>query len=203
MTVIAWDGIELAADRQMTSGNIVSTTNKLRRLRGHLCAVTGGYDQGEEMFAWFERGADPKDFPPMQRDKDDWAGLVVVTPESKVLKYERTPYPIRFEAQRIAFGSGRDFALAAMYLGKTAREAVEVASVFDYSCGFGVDTLSLLVAPYRGGLTSRQAALVASYLCPPRTTHEAALRLMEEASPEDFADALARAKLSCPEVFRQ
>ena len=37
----------------------------------------------------------------------------------------------------------RDFALAAMHLGKSAREAVEVACALDVFCGNGIDTLEL------------------------------------------------------------
>lgn len=38
-------------------------------------------------------------------------------------------------------GSGRDFAIAAMHCGKTAREAVEIASLYENGCGNGVDVL--------------------------------------------------------------
>jgi ATP-dependent protease HslVU (ClpYQ) peptidase subunit len=44
-----------------------------------------------------------------------------------------------------ALGSGRDFALAAMYLGKNAREAVEIAMEFDLETGKGVDCLEVEV----------------------------------------------------------
>jgi ATP-dependent protease HslVU (ClpYQ) peptidase subunit len=43
----------------------------------------------------------------------------------------------------IAFGAGRDYAMAAMHLGCDAHRAVEVACVFDTGCGMGIDTLEL------------------------------------------------------------
>lgn len=44
---------------------------------------------------------------------------------------------------RWAIGSGCDYALGAMYAGKNAREAVEIASQLDVNTGLGVDTLTI------------------------------------------------------------
>jgi ATP-dependent protease HslVU (ClpYQ) peptidase subunit len=96
------------------------------------------------MIAWFQAGEKAEDFPKEQRDKDDWAPLLVIRENGKIHKYERTPYPLKYQDKQFAIGSGRDFALAAMACGKTASEAVEVASMFDSNCGNGVDTLRLL-----------------------------------------------------------
>ena len=142
MTVIAWDGKTLAADRRACLGNLYRTIHKLHRLSDCLCASAGGSDAAQELIAWFEAGRDPAAFPPSQRDKDSWAGLLVVWPDGSLWRYERTPYPVKFPPQQFAIGSGRDFALAAMWLGKTAAEAVDVACRFDSSCGNGVDTLT-------------------------------------------------------------
>jgi hypothetical protein len=43
----------------------------------------------------------------------------------------------------LAFGSGRDYAEAAMFLGCDAKRAVEVACQFQTDCGNGIDTLRL------------------------------------------------------------
>ena len=83
------------------------------------------------------------DFPPSQRDKDDWAGMLVILRDRRIARYERTPYPVFYEDETFAIGCGRDFALAAMHLGKTAREAVEVAIALDSGCGNGIDALTL------------------------------------------------------------
>ena len=48
----------------------------------------------------------------------------------------------KVEDQFAAWGSGRDFALTAMHLGKSAREAVEIACLFENGCGNGVDVLT-------------------------------------------------------------
>lgn len=142
MSVIAWDGKTLASDKRACIGTLIMTTTKIFRSRDALVAYAGSADGGEEMLAWFSAGSDPEKFPVSQRDKDSWAGLLVVWPNGDIWKYESTPYPVKFHSQIFAIGSGRDFALAAMHCGKTAEEAVNVACVFDNGCGNGVDVLT-------------------------------------------------------------
>jgi ATP-dependent protease HslVU (ClpYQ) peptidase subunit len=141
MSVIAWDGTMLAADRRAVMGTLIRTTTKIFRVGDALAAYAGDADAGEEVLAWFVAGHDAAKFPTAQRDKDNWAGLLVVWPDGWLWKYERTPHPLKFPPQQFAIGSGRDFALAAMHCGKTAPEAVEVACIFDSGCGNGVDVL--------------------------------------------------------------
>jgi hypothetical protein len=142
MSVIAWDGHTLAADKRASMGTLIRTTTKIFRCRDALLAYAGEACFGEEMRAWYMRGANPADFPASNRDKDDWAGLMVIRKDMPIMRYERTPYPMQLEDKQFAIGCGRDFALAAMYLGKTAEEAVAVAIALDSGCGNGVDTLT-------------------------------------------------------------
>lgn len=141
MSVIAWDGRVLAADKRACIGSLIRTTTKVFKLSGALAAYAGDADSGEALLAWFKNGAVPADFPSSQHG-DMWAGLMVVYPNGDIHKYERTPYPIKFPPQIFAIGSGRDFALAAMHLGEDAVRAVGVACVFDSGCGNGVDHIS-------------------------------------------------------------
>lgn len=145
MTTIAWDGRTLATDRQAdVGGGKASMTKCSRTDKGELLAFSGSAAHGLQMVDWYVRGADPDKFPPSQRG-DDWCRLVVVIPEGKLMAYERTPYPLRFGDRKIAFGSGGDFARAAMHCGCDARQAVEVAACFDPHTGGGVDVLTLAV----------------------------------------------------------
>jgi hypothetical protein len=66
-----------------------------------------------------------------------WDGKTLAADKQMGGDYPRTVT----EDAHHAIGSGRDFAAAAMYLGKTAREAVEVAMALTGFCGHGVDTL--------------------------------------------------------------
>jgi len=142
MSVIAWDGQTLAADKRASLGTLICKTTKIHRVGDALCAYSGEAAGGEEVLAWFRDGAKPADFPITQRDRENWAGLLVIR-KGQILKYEHSPNPISFEDKFFAIGSGRDFALAAMHLGYDARTAVEVAIALYSGCGNGVDTMQL------------------------------------------------------------
>lgn len=144
MTVIAWDGRTLAADKRASYGTTIKTVTKIRRINGLLVGGSGEFSFVGAMFEWIENGRDPAKFPESQQDKDDWQPFLVIEADGTPSLYERTRYPIRHEQQHTAIGSGRQYALAAMYLGRTAEEAVAVASALDSSCGNGIDTLELL-----------------------------------------------------------
>ena len=61
--------------------------------------------------------------------------MLVVRKDGPLHQYETTPWPLVLHNKQWAIGSGRDFAMAAMYLGKTARAAVELATVLCCACG--------------------------------------------------------------------
>ena len=142
MSVIAWDGKTLAADKRASCGSYFRTTTKIFKHGPALVGYSGDQSAGEEVFAWFRDGHNADKFPASQRDRDDYAGLLVVWYDGELWKYERTPFPLKYPPQQFAIGSGCDFALAAMYCGKTASEAVEVACQFNIWCGNGIDTLT-------------------------------------------------------------
>ncbi len=141
MTIIAWDGKMLAADKLSNASGLKRTTTKIWRVNGHLVGASGIASRGRELVAWWADGADPAKMPAWQHHESDWVDLLVITPDRQILKYERAVLPIIYEDAQFAMGSGRDFALAAMHLGCSAAEAVEVASRFQTDCGHGCDTL--------------------------------------------------------------
>lgn len=139
MTVVAFDGKTLAADGMAVSGGgIARRVTKIERHKDMLLAVTGGLDIAAELREWFKAGADPRDFPPRARDGE--ATLIVFDGDG-IKTYVSGPFPMRIHATKCAFGSGRDYAEAAMFLGCDAAKAVEVASHFQTDCGMGVDVL--------------------------------------------------------------
>jgi ATP-dependent protease HslVU (ClpYQ) peptidase subunit len=150
MTIIVWDHRvgKLVADKQATQGDLVRPVTKIRRIRDHLCAASGDWDAAQEMFKWFEDGASADTVPPFLRHKDDWVAFLVVTPDKRVLKYERSPYPMDYtETCEIdgwyAFGSGRDFAIGALAAGVGVVEAVGIANKYCTGCGCGFNVLEL------------------------------------------------------------
>lgn len=139
MTVVAWDGKSIAADKQATCSGMKVLTTKLMRLdTGVVLAWTGSWDSSIAMVDWWKSGAKKEDFPKSQQDKDRWSRLIVADANS-VIFYEQEPSAMNVEAPFMAWGTGQDFAMAAMVLGKTAREAVELASNLSNTCGLGVD----------------------------------------------------------------
>ena len=140
MSVIAWDGKTLAADKQMTAQGLKRTVTKIKKINGCLVGCTGDYDGGLAMMNWFENGGA---FPECQKDKERWSNLLVIKPDGGINLYEREPFCYVIEDKFYAMGSGRDYAMAAMYLGKGAVEAVGIAMVFDSNCGMGLDELEV------------------------------------------------------------
>ena len=146
MTVIAWDGNTLAADKRTSFGGSHCTTTKVRRVGDTLVSGCGTSALLREMLRWLEDGADPSKFPAAQRDSKESVSLLVVPRNGHLLQYETGPYPLVIEDLRWAVGSGRDFAVMAMHLGKSAIEAVELTAQFCSDCGNGVDFLTHNVA---------------------------------------------------------
>lgn len=93
------------------------------------------------MREWFKAGAEPAAFP--SKAREDKATLIVIS-ETGVVTYATGPYAMPIECEQIAFGTGRDYAEAAMYLGRTATEGVRIACHFQVDCGNGCDSLDLV-----------------------------------------------------------
>ena len=140
MTTIAWDGKTLAADKRVSEGNGNFTTTKIERFGGALLAVSGDIGVALDILAWFKGHQRPDDYP-KPIDTTRIAMLLVIRPGNVVRYCTDAANPYRMEDEQVAFGSGGDFARAAMYCGKTAVEAVEIAAIFDCGTGNGVDSL--------------------------------------------------------------
>lgn len=141
MTVIAWDGKTLAADKRACLGTAIGVTTKIHRVDDYLVGIAGDASYGRTMLAWLQDGRKPDKFPASQADRDKFARVMAIWPGGEVWIYEDTPHPFRLEGRYAAIGSGRDFAMAAMHLGHDAERAVLVACALDSNCGNGVDRL--------------------------------------------------------------
>lgn len=139
MTTIAWDGTHLAGDRRISSGTVTYSTTKIRRTEdGRLIGATGDYGVCAAMLDWLEKGGTR----PNCQDSDRWASALEVMADGTCWMHNRDGR-WRMEDAFVAIGSGRDYAMAVMALGHSAREGVEIASRFDPGTGNGVDTLAL------------------------------------------------------------
>jgi hypothetical protein len=144
MTTIAFDGKTLCADTLAVDGTgLPSQVTKLIVQRGFAWALAGERSQcirlqkaigGLSLNAVLDAG-----YAAYKKDEDDPNILIV---SSSGVAYRHTSgffMPVR--EPFCATGSGRDFALAAMHLGKSAKEAVMVASVFDVYTNGKVDSI--------------------------------------------------------------
>ena len=140
MSIIAYDGKTIAADKQATYADVKETTYKIKKLaNGDIVGFTGTLSKALMLVKWYEDGSSPKKYPKFQ-EGDDWIRFVVFKTNGKILYYESTSEPIEVLEEKIAFGCGRDLALGAMEMGADAVTAVKVASKYSVYCGMGVDS---------------------------------------------------------------
>ena len=140
MSVIAWDGKTIAADRQATYADVKESACKIKKLsNGDIVAFTGNLSKAMSLVKWYEDGASSKKYPKFQ-ESDDWIRFVIFRKDGKILFYESTSEPIEAYEDKLAYGCGRDLALGAMAMGADAITAVNVACKYSVYCGMGVDS---------------------------------------------------------------
>ena len=137
MTVIAWDGNILAADRRMSAANTHTSILKIHSHGKHAMAISGYVSHGLAILDWFKKGAKPSDWP-QPFNKDEWGNLIVVS-EGRCYLYEDHGVPIEILSEFAAWGCGREFAIGAMAAGMNAIDAVKITNTHCNNCGNGVD----------------------------------------------------------------
>lgn len=143
MTVVAWDGRYLAADRMCRRGETISEMTKIKRIStGEVLAVTGALDYAMCLIEWYELGSIRENWPEYQKS-EDCASLIVASKECGIKVYDRVPIPIQEESKILAWGGGMDVAIGAMAMGACAEMSVVIASRYINSCGLGVDVFDL------------------------------------------------------------
>ncbi len=144
MTVIAWDGKTLAADKAASCAGFKNTVTKIHRVPGGLVALAGDGDSALDLLAWFRGGRMASDYPACQKGHaDERASAIFIDQDRRIWTYDKSANAQHNEQPFIALGSGRDYALSVMFLGLGARLGVEVACALDAYCGNGIDTLEL------------------------------------------------------------
>jgi ATP-dependent protease HslVU (ClpYQ) peptidase subunit len=145
MTTIACDGQKVAADGLGCCGHEQSQTDvcKLKFSGNVIYGITGVRAMFDALIMWHKTGADSKNFPPLT-GTDEHVSLLVFLSDHCLRFTNECPYPDEFPYPQ-AFGSGPEYATAAMALGATAREAVEVAARFDVYTGGEITEMTLPV----------------------------------------------------------
>ena len=134
MTTIAYKDGVLASDRRATSGSEPPmTVDKLYQLNnGAVLGFAGMLDEGFRVVDWINAGMYPDEKPKVQHS--EFIYLTVDGPFYMEKFLRLLPIVDPF----FAIGSGAQYALGAMASGRSAAEAVEVASRFDPLTGNGV-----------------------------------------------------------------
>lgn len=137
MSVVAWDGKILAADRQSTYGDTKSSTDKIFLLpNGEVVAFVGPLTAAVRLKRWYDEGADPAKYPPLKKD-EDWTKIIVAS-KDRICFTEGSPDFIPVIDPFCAWGVGREAALGALEMGANAPQAVAAACKWICGCGMGV-----------------------------------------------------------------
>lgn len=148
MTTIAWDGKTLAGDTQATSGcvrrRVETKVHRIQSADGNVYLLgCSGMDQDMHVVLdWLRKGMRDEDRPKF--DPDSFSAILVPPPHHRIVwRLESRCIPLPIKDPFHALGNGREFAMAAMYLGKSAREAILVAHRFDVDTGNEVVELAV------------------------------------------------------------
>ena len=147
MTTIAFDGKTIAADTLHEDNyGLFDHASKLYFGENF---VVGGAGMQHHMLKWWKQAKSmtfdevmDHGYPDYEKAENDPAILLVQLGTSQAFKHAGgffVPVGRSFHA----VGSGRDFALAAMFLGKTAKEAVMLAAEFDNGTGGIVEAVGV------------------------------------------------------------
>lgn len=128
-TTIAFDGTMIAFDSQTTEGNLkyFAPRLKVKRVGKHLVGTAGDVEAGMKFKDWFADQS--KKFPDISELQ-----ILIIDPQGKPFTYGASGARIELPTPT-SIGSGGDIALGAMHAGKTAKEAVEIASRCDLYTG--------------------------------------------------------------------
>jgi ATP-dependent protease HslVU (ClpYQ) peptidase subunit len=141
MTTIAWDGHTLAADRQSTWGGTPTRTRKIFRAinddgREVIYGCAGLTHECSAYTRWINGEIAQPNFTEISIMSIDRRGRIWHTNQTMIWT--------QIKAKHWAIGAGCDYALGAMAAGKSAFDAVKIASMLDVTTGGGVDVLRLL-----------------------------------------------------------
>jgi len=143
LTIIAWDGKSLAADRLQTMGDTLATARKIwQQEGGGAVAISGDLTHGLLMKRWYCTPGCTE--PPWPKPVEGTGHTIMVVADGAGCRYfESGEHHIAIDVidKIAAWGVGREVALGAMEMGATAKQAVEIASKWCAGCGRGVDVV--------------------------------------------------------------
>jgi hypothetical protein len=140
MTVIAWDGVTVAADRKSSGTGPDMIFNKIFRLdSGEVAAIFGNARNAYTLLEW-KRG-NLEEFPTDFSDE----GKMLVFGNGYVSFYSTRSKGLAIPVldEFMAWGTGADVAVGALAAGADSVRAVEIACRYNSGCGLGLDSLKV------------------------------------------------------------
>lgn len=146
MTIIAWDGVTLAADKLNLSSYGKNTITKIHKVicnkKPMLIGISGKSVLITPILNWARTNFKPELIPKEQLDPEASVKIICIHQDKKIYIFENAPYSYTVEDDVAAIGSGDQMALGVMYHGGDSIEAVNICSERGILCGNGVDTLT-------------------------------------------------------------
>jgi hypothetical protein len=138
MTTIAVTEDEIAWDSQATAGWTRSQVpfEKVTVVGRKIIGCSGDVSSIERLPKWIAGGANPKKAP-----DGEWRCIVISATSCRI--YSDDDLHGELSMLPAAIGSGQDFALGALFAGKSAQEAVEIAARLDVMTGGEIKSLPL------------------------------------------------------------
>lgn len=145
MSVVVWDGRSrvIAADRQVSIGDLISPGRKMLRDGPRVYAWTGDTAAARMLIDWHSDPNRSSASWPVIQHTESWTRLIIADAHGCHF-FEQHPARIEVPPDSFfAFGAGRDLAMGALAAGADARKAVEIANTYNAWCGFGVELYDL------------------------------------------------------------
>jgi len=125
---------EIAADSMVSGDDSFYLVEKLRRGKDSVYGACGDWDKILKFYQAMESGGD------LDSDIDV---TVLELRHDGIYIYESTIIPARIKNDFWAIGTGANFAIAAMHMGASPREAVAISCMYDTSSHEPIDEVKL------------------------------------------------------------
>ena len=125
---------EIAADSMCSGEGAFYSVCKLRQWKDGVAGAAGDWVQILKFFNAIEKGGD--------LDSDCDVECMELRAEG-IYIYESALIPARIKEPFYAIGTGSAYAMAAMHLGKSPREAVEIAALYDPATRGPIDVMRI------------------------------------------------------------
>lgn len=151
MTVIAWDGRTLAADRLAVFGSMCHEAQKIFTHDGVIYGMAGNFNQALLFKKWvIDTGLDIKNLPGPNGVLDNLNVIEICDGELFDRDGDQLAVRVPLTGADIwALGSGREIAMGAMLAGKDARVAVSLVCAQDIYCDCMGKGPEFLIAPLK------------------------------------------------------